>query len=176
MSTALMRHQKDGGFTIVELLIVIVVIGILAAIVIVAFNGVQNRANDAAVQRDLSNIGKKITAFNAMNDRWPKSATDLNAMGVKLSKRSYSQGFHNGTSWFNVVYCWPSTASPDTFAIVAASKSGAVYENRNGNVRKASYALGGSIPTCANAGVTLEDGGARDWFYENDAWQGYVKD
>ena len=40
-----MRHQK--GFTIVELLIVIVVIGILAAITIVAYNGIQTRANNS---------------------------------------------------------------------------------------------------------------------------------
>jgi prepilin-type N-terminal cleavage/methylation domain-containing protein len=38
--------QKQRGFTIVELLIVIVVIGILAAITIVAYNGVQTRAEN----------------------------------------------------------------------------------------------------------------------------------
>ena len=38
--------QKRTGFTIVELLIVIVVIGILAAITIVAFNGIQTRAKN----------------------------------------------------------------------------------------------------------------------------------
>ena len=43
----LLVRKKQTGFTIVELLIVIVVIGILAAITIVAFNGVQQRARDA---------------------------------------------------------------------------------------------------------------------------------
>ena len=47
------HHQY--GFTIVELLIVIVIIGILAAISIVAYNGVIGKANDSAVQQDLSN-------------------------------------------------------------------------------------------------------------------------
>jgi prepilin-type N-terminal cleavage/methylation domain-containing protein len=41
--------KQQAGFTIVELLIVIVVIGILAAITIVAFNGVQERAQSTAI-------------------------------------------------------------------------------------------------------------------------------
>lgn len=43
-------RARRGGFTIVELLIVIVVIGILAAISIVAYNGIQNRSNDTVIK------------------------------------------------------------------------------------------------------------------------------
>ncbi len=57
--------NKQKGFTIVELLIVIVVIGILAAIVIVAFNGVQNRAKTQAGNTAASTVQKKIEAYNA---------------------------------------------------------------------------------------------------------------
>src|SRR5690606_30018009 len=39
--------QNTHGFTVVELLIVIVVIGILAAITVVAYNGIQQRARDS---------------------------------------------------------------------------------------------------------------------------------
>lgn len=46
-------HRNRPGFTIVELLIVIVVIAILAAITVVAFNGVQRRAAETTVQSDL---------------------------------------------------------------------------------------------------------------------------
>ncbi len=52
-------QKKPVGFTIVELLIVIVVIAILAAISVVAYTGIQNRANDAAVKSDLANAAKK---------------------------------------------------------------------------------------------------------------------
>jgi len=47
-----------AGFTIVELLIVIVVIAILAAITIVAFNGVQTRARNSKINEDLASLNK----------------------------------------------------------------------------------------------------------------------
>ena len=172
---ALQNNSSNRGFTIVELLIVIVVIGILAAITIVAFNGIQNRAHDTAVQSDLASIGKKIQAFQALNGRWPQGATDLGTMDLKVSKAAYSQGFNNGTSMYNFVYCWPSAANPDTFALVAISKSGAVIENRNGKVQKVNYILNGSITGCASAGVTLDNGSTRDWFYASDAWETYIR-
>lgn len=54
------HKNKQIGFTIVELLIVIVVIGILAAITVVAFNGVQERARVQRANSDLANIAKAI--------------------------------------------------------------------------------------------------------------------
>ena len=51
------------GFTIVELLIVIVVIGILAAITIVAFNGIQGRARDAERSQDTAAIQKILELY-----------------------------------------------------------------------------------------------------------------
>ena len=59
------KLKDEKGFTIVELLIVIVVIGILAAITIVAFNGVQQRARDTSAKADASSIVKVAEAYNA---------------------------------------------------------------------------------------------------------------
>lgn len=59
----LKTNQK--GFTIVELLIVIVVIAILAAISIVAYTGIQNRARASERQADATSISKVAEAINA---------------------------------------------------------------------------------------------------------------
>jgi len=66
--------RRRQGFTIVELLIVIVVIGILAAITIVAYNGIQDRATWAKLQGDLSGINKSIQLYYAENGSYPATA------------------------------------------------------------------------------------------------------
>lgn len=59
--------HKQVGFTIVELLIVIVVIAILAAITIVAYNGMQQRSRDSARAQDIASIKKALLMYQADN-------------------------------------------------------------------------------------------------------------
>ena len=57
------KHKQQSGFTIVELLIVIVVIAILAAISIVAYNGIQARARDNIRKTDLAQLAKSTKLY-----------------------------------------------------------------------------------------------------------------
>lgn len=65
--------RSQSGFTIVELLIVIVVIGILAAITIVAYNGIQERARYSTMQQDINSLNKAIQLYYADNGTYPYS-------------------------------------------------------------------------------------------------------
>ncbi len=75
--------EKQKGFTIVELLIVIVVIAILAAITIVAFNGIQERARYSAMQQDLKTLNNAINMYYTDNNQYPSSgSTGGNVIGA----------------------------------------------------------------------------------------------
>ena len=78
--------QKKRGFTIVELLIIIVIIGILAAISVVAYNGIQQRARDSARTSDIAGVQKALELYRADNGTYPSVGTDNS--GYNLSTLS----------------------------------------------------------------------------------------
>jgi len=71
------KQSHDRGFTIVELLIVVVVIAILAAITIVSYNGIQRRASNTLVLASVSNWEKNIRLYQAFNQKLPDDWTCL---------------------------------------------------------------------------------------------------
>lgn len=66
------RHILKQGFTIVELLIVIVVIAILAAITVVAFNGVQDRSQDSRMRSGVNQLEKAIRMWATQTGELPR--------------------------------------------------------------------------------------------------------
>jgi len=71
------KWAKQKGFTIVELLIVIVVIAILAAITVVAYNGIQTRSENAKTVAAVSAWAKAIRMYETDKGSWPTSNSCL---------------------------------------------------------------------------------------------------
>lgn len=73
MKVGNLKKIQVKGFTLVELLVVIVVLGILVAISIIAYNGTQGRARDSRRQNDISEITKGLELYYLDNHKYPTS-------------------------------------------------------------------------------------------------------
>lgn len=91
-------EKQKQGFTIVELLIVVVVIAILAAITIVAYNGIQNRAKQSAAAQLLSQVQKKIGIWRVENaETLPGSLSQVT--GLPTTSTVEYRRFDNNTQY-----------------------------------------------------------------------------
>jgi prepilin-type N-terminal cleavage/methylation domain-containing protein len=111
------QAQRDSargarpGFTIVELLIVVVVIAILAAITIVAYNGITNRAKESAAQATAKQALTKIQSFAVENsDAYPTEA-QLSSIGLST------------TSGVSYQYRVDNSVNPRTFCLTVTNNN-----------------------------------------------------
>lgn len=169
--------EYRNGFTIVELLIVVVIIGILASITVVSYNGVTGRANDATLQSDLRNMGQAVMiAGNGMSAP-PTDEATLSVIGIKASKGSYGNDLVSGGMKYNLLYCSTvASYQPAGFAFVAASKSGNVFVFQNLMGKVSTYPTaswtGGWGTICPDVlGVAAGNSNTGIWIYENSIWK-----
>ncbi len=113
MST--INHRS--GFTIVELLVVIVIIAILATLTVIAFNGMQQRARTSEVAAGTSQTKKKLELYKIENGSYPTTA-NFAASGITSGSMTY-QYASDGTTYCatgtsgNVSYKVSDTTSPE---------------------------------------------------------------
>lgn len=79
----LMKNRK--GFTLIELIVVIAILGILAAILIPQFGGFQEKARQKAVLAEARTLATAIDAYKAETSNYPDSKTDLEGFVNKAS-------------------------------------------------------------------------------------------
>ncbi len=88
--------RSQSAFTIVELLIVIVIIAILAAITVVAYNGVQARAVKTALQSDLRNAATKVALDKAEKGTYPTDQSAALALFTPAAGTHYEYSTPDG--------------------------------------------------------------------------------
>lgn len=82
-----------SAFTIVELLIVVVVIATLAAITVVAYNGITGQAKDSALKNDLSTTAKKVGLIQVEQGSYPTTKPSDLPSYIQYSQTDTGQGF-----------------------------------------------------------------------------------
>ena len=165
MSLSSIKQMKsEKGFTIVELLIVIVVIGILAAIVIVAYNGVQNRANTTSRQSTAETLAKKIEAYNAVKSAYPtyntaalmttalNGVTDssLTGSGIVITNAALAATSDNNT--VKIAVCTTGATAPTATSTVPTGYAVYIWDSTLGTAAANPVQAGGTAILTTNSG------------------------
>lgn len=107
-----LKNNKKG-FTIVELLIVIVVIGILALLVVTTYGGIQAKARNSKRSADVAAVQTQLEAFFSQSGYYPSLADMNNATWLSTNMKSLDTG----------ALADPSNTQSKTLVAVAAAKS-----------------------------------------------------
>ena len=142
-------HDEDEGFTLIELMVVVLIIAILIAIAIPTFLGAQDRARDRGAQSDLRN---GITAAKTIATDDAGKFTGVSAATLKSAEGALSFGAAGTTDTIGVVLQNAVTDDPQTALLYKQSASGDWFgmgTDSNGEVVKCKGGAAADINTYA---------------------------
>ena len=167
-------HSTRSAFTSVELLIVMVVIGILAAIPIVGYRGIQSRANIASVRVDLKQAVNQLNIHRVDNNIYPTVLTQLNnGQGLRSNPAITYQYTVNNVS-NPPTFCLTATLGTIAFNVDPAGVmiegvcSGHTPPTSGGSGSSISNPTGGVLASGGNHTCALKAGAIKCWGEGND--------
>jgi len=124
------RRVRRSAFTLIELLLVLVILGVLAALVVPKFTGRSQQARETAAKTDISRISTALNAFEIDLGRYPTSDEGVAAL---VSPPTTAQGAPRSAyierlptdPWGNpYVYRFPGQRNPGGFDLFSAGADG----------------------------------------------------
>lgn len=151
------RKNLESGFTLVEIMIVIIILGILAAIAIPLYLNQQNSAYDSTAKSDLSNGAKELE----------KSKVDTGTYGIDFKMPASNKDGYVQLGLNNFLYCQDNSTATPKFALFIKSVSGKAFTiGTNTPLTEFTGPWGSGTNICATAGISV--GSARQtaaWGY-----------
>ena len=105
-------EADEGGFTLMELMAVVVIIGILSAIAIPNYIGQQDKAKDAAAMAQLRTAATSQQLYYAQQNAYAGTVTDLEAYGFRQGEQVVTVGAADAST-----YCMEAPGGEGTFKI-----------------------------------------------------------
>ena len=159
-------YKNSKAFTIVELLVVIVVIGILAAISIVAYNGVQQKAFDNAVLSDLDGVESEISRYASKNSGVYGSAVNWysgDGLNANIQFTPTKGNVIDVVASFNDYCVRIYNSSAATYKTITTSAKRGSSPTACSNLSPSSQALA-NVPIVENGGVVTTLAGSTDGY------------
>jgi len=106
-------YRKEKGFTLVELMIVIIILAILTGIAVPSYMVLRNRARIQATRAEMLNIATAISLYDADQDTFPV-ATTITGLETALENGGYMKNCPTTDGW-NIAYTY--TGEPTTYTL-----------------------------------------------------------
>ena len=120
-----MKMNGEQGFTLIELMIVIAIIGILAAVAIPQLTGVRGEANVSAVQSELKNLQTSLEMYYVQNSSYPGALTDMSdiSSGDDILSGPQGQSYNYSPGGSNQTYTIDWTSADGNYEVGLGSNS-----------------------------------------------------
>jgi general secretion pathway protein G len=117
-------HKRARGFTLIEIMVVVVILGILAALVVPKLIGRVDESRVAAAKLDINNLKAALTMYKLDNQRYPTTEQGLQALVTKPTSGPEPKGWRSG----GYIEKLPNDPWKNPYQYLAPGRNGIAYE------------------------------------------------